>query len=748
MKIRSFLQRVIRQGLTPATTLLLIGVSPGASAQGSATALSQRGTESPTQLQEVIVTAEKRREPLMEVPGTVTVVTGQQLAKRHEVQLKDYLAQVPGVVVQDGGYGQVNIQIHGLPADSSLAPMVGMEVDGIPIGGTFGGDTWLRPDLDPSDMANIQVLYGPQGTLYGDDAMAGLVEFTTIKPQLDHFSGRAEASGSSVAQGGVGSGQRAMVNLPVIDGKLALRVNAFLRHDPGFIDDIQSGVHNVNDDSVKGGRVDLLWQIFDKASLRLNAFAQDENATGDATELVSDSYQPLHGDLTNLGYPGLNSNSGKYRLYTGTFDLDLGWAHFLSLSGYSTTWFYTNLDITRDLAPDFGSPPTDIFPLLQDDQTKKFSQELRLTSPSNQPLEWIAGLYYTRELTEFVQSLVVFDSLTGGVPPDFPTSNLQIPVLAPPSNFREYAGYLTLTYHLSPKFDVGVGGRYTHDHADLPETIYTGLIAGSPAPASTEVDNASTFLATARYHISQSQMAYVRVASGFRPGGSNGVTAGVPPTYAPDKTTDSEVGYKAELLNRRLAIESSLFYIQWTNVQIGIENDLYEEYIVNGNKAKSQGAQLNTQYVIGGGLSASLNMAYTDASLVGTGPPGSGTTPNAQLPFSAKWSGSFSLDERFPVTPRWQGSAQLIYDYFGDRYADFSQVTPGTPIAPRPLVPAYSTVDALAGIADDRYSLNLFVRNLTNKRGFSNAQSLEAGELEVRVVTPRTIGLSVTMNFW
>jgi outer membrane receptor protein involved in Fe transport len=738
---------IIRDRLPTASALLLLGVPSGAIAQNTLSQPTQENASQPTQLQEVIVTAEKRRESLMEVPVTVTVVTGQQLAKRHEVQLKDYLAQVPGVVVQDGGYGQVNIQIHGLPADSGLAPMVGMEVDGIPIGATFGSDTWLRPDLDPSDMENIQVLYGPQGTLYGDDAMAGLVAYTTVKPQLDKFSGRVEAGVSSVAQGGVGSDERAMLNLPIIDGTLAVRVNAFLRHDPGFIDDIQSGVRNVNDDSVKGGRIDLLWQISDKASLRLNAFTQDINAMGDATELVSDSWKPLDGDLTNLGYPGLNSNSGKYRLYTGTFDLDLGWAHFLSLSGYSTTSYYTNLDITRDLAPDFDSPPTDIFPLLQNDETKKFSQELRLTSPSNQPLEWIAGLYYTREQTAFAQSLIAFDSVTGGVPPDLGTSDLQVPVLTPPTNFREYAGYLTLTYHLSQKFDIGVGGRYTHDDADLPETIYTGLIAGSPSPASSEKDNATTFLATARYHISQNEMAYVRVASGFRPGGSNGVTAGVPPTYAPDKTTDSEVGYKAELLDRRLAIESSLFYIQWTNVQVGVLNDLYEEYIVNGNKAKSQGAQLDSEYLIGGGLSAKLDLAYTEASLVDAGPPGSGTAANAPLPLSPKWDGSFSLEEKFPVTPRWQGSAQLIYSYFGDRLSDFSQVTPGTVSSPRLLIPDYSTVDILGGIDDGRYSLNLFVRNLTNKRAFSNAQSLEPGELEVRVITPRTIGLSVTVNF-
>ena len=751
MNVRSNVRLLLRGGSPPAAALLLLGVSATAGAQGAATTASAAAGEGPTQLQEVVVTAEKRRQPLLEAPVSVTVVSGQALAQRHEVKLADYLAQIPGISVQDNGYGQIDFSIRGIGSSPNLAPTVGVEVDGVPIGSSnAAGDAALKPDIDPNDMANIQVLYGPQGTLYGDDAMGGLVEYTTVKPDLERFSGRAEADTEKVSGGGVGSAQRAMVNLPIIDGTLALRITGFLRHDPGFIDDVESGQDNVNDASSKGGRVDLLWQIASNASLRLNALAQDGDANGDATEILNSDYQSVNGDLKSIGRAGFNGFQSKYRFYTATLDIDLGWAHLLSLSGYNTTEYDANLDLTDVFGPIFGTPPFVLYPLAQADRTNKFSQEIRLTSPSNQPLEWIGGLYYTREQTSFAQTLTDIDTTTGQGFAGFPTSVLSAPLVNPPTDFHDYAGYLTLTYHFSPKFDLEGGGRYTTETTDVPYTSATGLIAGSPTPASTEKDDATTFLAAARYHITPDEMAYVRVASGFRPGGSNGVLPGVAPTYGPDKTVNYEVGYKAAYLERRLELETALFYIDWTNIQLGALNEYDEGFTVNGNKAKSQGAQFNGQYLIGYGFSAQLSLTYTDAAMIGAGPPSSGAVAGAALPYANKWSGSFSLEKRFPITPRWQGSAQVIYDYFGDRYGPFNSIVPPAPQQPQVFIPDYSTVDFLAGIDDGRYSVNLFLRNLTNKRGITSLQAEGGGgggNLQGTIITPRTIGVSLTANF-
>ena len=145
----------------------------------------------------------------------------------------------------------------------------------------------------------------------------------------------------------------------------------------------------------------MLWQIASNASLRLNALAQDGNANGDAEEILNPDYQSVNGDLKSIGRGGFNGFQSKYRFYTATLDIDLGWAHLLSLSGYNTTNYVANLDLTNVFGPIFGTPPFVLYPLAQDDRTNKFSQEIRLTSPSNQPLEWIGGLYYTREHTSF-----------------------------------------------------------------------------------------------------------------------------------------------------------------------------------------------------------------------------------------------------------------------------------------------------------------------------------------------------------
>jgi iron complex outermembrane recepter protein len=752
MTVPSAVSSIIRGGCRPGAALLLLGFSAAAAAQGaSADAAAQDQAQAPVQLQEVIVTAEKRRQPLLEAPVSVTVVSGQALERRHEVAMADYLAQIPGVSVQNNGFGQIDFSIRGIGSSPFLAPTVGVEVDGVPIGSSnAAGDAALKPDIDPNDMANIQVLYGPQGTLYGDDAMGGLVEFTTVKPDLHRFAGRVEADGSQVYGGGVGSAQRAMINLPLLDGTLAMRITGFLRHDPGFIDDVESGVKNVNDGSAKGGRVDLLWQIASNASLRLNALAQDSTANGDPEEILNSDYQSVTGDLTGTGRAGFNGFRSKYRFYTGTLDIDLGWAHLLSLSGYNTTDYQANLDLTNVFGPIFGTPPIVLFPLLQADRTEKFSQEIRLTSPSGQRLEWIGGLYYTREATDFAQTLTAFDTATSGPFPGFPTSVLSAPLLNPPTVFHDYAGYLTLTYHFTPKFDLEAGGRYTRETTDIPESSATGLIAGEPTPASSEKDDATTFLASARYHLSGTQMAYFRVASGFRPGGSNGVLPGVPATYGPDKTVNYELGFKGSYLDRRLELEAALFYIDWTNIQLEALNQYSEGFTVNGDKARSQGAQFSGEYLIGDGFSAQLSLTYTDAAMIGAGPPSSGAVAGAPLPYANKWSGSVSLEKRFPITPRWQGTAQVIYDYFGDRYGPFNSVVPPAAVEPQVFIPDYSTVDFLAGISDGRYSVNFFLRNLTDKRGITSLQAEGGGgngNLQATIITPRTIGVSLTANF-
>ncbi len=754
MTVRSAVRFIVRCGCRPGATIVLLSFSALAGAQntsGPGPAADQAGALAPTQLQEVIVTAEKRRQPLLEAPVSVTVVSGQSLERRHEVAMADYLAQIPGVSVQNNGFGQIDFSIRGIGSSPFLAPTVGLEVDGVPIGSSdAAGDAALKPDIDPNDMANIQVLYGPQGTLYGDDAMGGLVEFTTVKPDLHRSSSRVSADVSQVSGGGVGPAQRAMVNLPLSAGTHRMRLTGVVAHDPGFIDDVESGVKNVNDASAKGGRVDLLWQIASNASLRLNALVQNGTANGDATEILNSAYQPITGDLTGTGRAGFNGFRSKYRFYTGTLDVDLGWAHLLSLSGYNTTDYQANLDLTNVFSPIFGTPPFVLFPLLQADRTSKFSHEIRLTSPSDQRFEWIGGLYYTREQTSFAQTLTALDATTGGPFSGFPTSVLSAPLLNPPTTFHDYAGFLTLTYHFTPKFDVEAGGRYTRETTDIPESSATGLIAGAPTPASSEKDTATTFLASGRYHVSPSQMAYVRVASGFRPGGSNGVLPGVPPTYGPDKTVNYEVVYKASFLDRRLELETALFYIDWNNIQLGALNKYSEGFTLNGDRARSQGAQLSSQYLLGHGFSAQISLTYTDAAMRGAGPPSSGAAAGAPLPYANKWSGSFSLEKRFPITPRWQGSAQVIYDYFGDRYGPFNSVTPPAAQQPQVFIPGYSTVDFLAGISDGRYTVNLFLRNLTDERGITSLQAEGGGgngNLQATIITPRTIGLSLTANF-
>ena len=370
----------------------------------------------------------------------------------------------------------------------------------------------------------------------------------------------------------------------------------------------------------------MLWQIASNASLRLNALAQDGNANGDAEEILNSDYQSVNGDLKSIGRGGFNGFQSKYRFYTATLDIDLGWAHLLSLSGYNTTAYVANLDLTNVFGPIFGTPPFVLYPLAQDDRTNKFSQEIRLTSPSNQPLEWIGGLYYTREQTTFAQTLTDIDTTTGQPFAGFPTGVLSAPLVNPPTAFHDYAGYVTLTYHFSPKFDLEAGGRYTSETTDVPyiernrahrrcanaygeqrEGRRDDLPGCGPLP----------LLARPRWPICAWLQASVpAVAMVCCP-------ACRPPTGRTRRSTMSS-DTRGPTSTGSLELETALFYIDWTNIQLTALNEYDEGFTVNGNRARSQGAQFSGQYLLGYGLSAQLSVTYTDAAMIGAGPPSSG----------------------------------------------------------------------------------------------------------------------------
>ena len=425
---------------------------------------SSTSAQNAQQVSEVVVTAQKRSERLLSVAAPVTALSSADLTRSAAVKLDDYAAKVPGLNLISDRTGETQIVLRGVTTGSPVSSTVATYVDDTPYGSStsaaLGG--WLQPDLDPSDIQRVEVLRGPQGTLYGASALGGLIKYVTKQPDLANTAGRIEFDGSSVDHGGQGYGVRGMLNVPLVTDTLAVRVSAYDRRDPGYIDNRQLGLSDVNATEVEGGRVSLLWKPTASLSVNLTAVLQDLKSDGSSDEDVNvtgGSITPVAGSQKQIRYATepLNVN---HRVYSATINDDLGWANLASITSYSTLHQTAIVDETQTFGPivttitgipNFGTSTGSV--LDQD----KWTQELRLSSPTGQRLEWLGGFFFTRETSNRDEPTFNFDTITG-IPP-LPDNALFFANLQ--SRYTEYAAYGDVTYHFTPQFDVQAGLRYS-----------------------------------------------------------------------------------------------------------------------------------------------------------------------------------------------------------------------------------------------------------------------------------------------
>ncbi len=370
------------------------------SAQNSATAAAtdkKKPDAEKDQLGTIIVTANRRSETLQNIPLPVSVLTYHDIQRQQLVDFQDYADAIPGLAAVSSGAGVTGLSIRGIASGSAQpSASVGVYVDDTPFGSSsvFAAGAELTPDIDPADLERIEVLRGPQGTLYGAGALGGVLRFITIPPDTENYSGRLQIGGTSADGGGNGFDAHGMVNLPLVTDTLALRANVYDRTDPGFISDAGQGKTDLNENRVKGGRASLLWTPSGQTSLRITLLAQNLNREGNPTEALDPvTLKPLYGDLQQRG-PALGGDAfdGHYRLYNATFITDFGWAKLVASSSYSTLDAVTNVDVTPLLflgpqanGQPYGTLENSIIP-----QTKS-TQEIRLESPKSDKVEWLGG---------------------------------------------------------------------------------------------------------------------------------------------------------------------------------------------------------------------------------------------------------------------------------------------------------------------------------------------------------------------
>lgn len=710
------------------------------------------GSATPINLGAVVVTANKRSELAQSVPMAVSTVSGGDLRREGANSFVDYATQIPGLNVISSSAGQTQLVLRGITSGSGQAnSSVSTYIDDAPYGSStvYAEGSLLTPDIDPSDIERIEVLRGPQGTLYGANSLGGLVKFVTTPPDATSAYGHASLGYTHVDGGGSGFTERAMVNLPLVANKLALRVNAYDRDDPGYIDNVLTGTSNVNKDKASGGRFQMLWTPTGKVSVRLSALGQNLSSSGLANtgvEVDPATLKPLYGYQKQSRAAGTGLFKIQYRLYDLSVNADLGWATLVSSSSYGSQKVNQDGDVTTAygplLNPVFGLPNGG-YSVSQPITLGKFTQELRLQSPAKQLFEWRVGVFYTRESTSNHQAIHVFDATTGA-PIDLPNlADLSIG----PGLFKEWAGYADVTWHATSQLSVLVGARYTHDNTSYRQ-VGSGLLTGSSDFTTRSSDTPTTYLFNPSFKFSDNLMAYVRVASGFRPGGANvGVPPGLgaPASFAPDKLTSYELGFKSTLLNRSMVFDADVFYINWKQVQLTSTAGGFT-FLSNGGKAKSQGLEADWKYEPIRGLVLSANSSWTDAALTEDTPAGLYGYKGDRLPWVPKWNASASVDYDFPLGDGWSGFVGGSYRYVGSRMTDFLPV-PG----PRISVPAYHGIDLHAGTYIGNWTVRAYVKNVTNARGITALSSETTDPLgspfAASYVPPRTVGVTVSLDF-
>ena len=734
------------------TTAIVLSLSSLSSAAWSQEAADGEAEVSDDRV--IIVTAQKREQLLIDVPQSITAVAGDALERQQATNFQDYLKLVPGLQLNQSTAGQGRLVLRGINT-GGVATTVGVYMDETTFGSSSGlvNGAILSGDFDTFDLERIEVLRGPQGTLYGASSLGGVLKFVTKKPNTEGFEARARGSVETVKGGDVSYMGSAVVNAPLGD-TLAVRATGFYRDFGGFIDSIGTGgsdiEKNINDFRTYGGRISALFEPSDQFSIQVGAYFQNlESDASSSVESDPTTSRTLYGRPTQSQFVP-EFTDVKYRVYNGVINYDFGFASLVSATSYSTL----DQQFRVDLTPQFSGLIALIFNkpnnFLQQQQTrvKRFTQEVRLQSPESDSFEWLVGGYYSNE-----KGLI--DQAFNAVQPNTLTPVSGLPLLGVAtsnSTYREFAGFANATLHLGDRFDLTFGGRYSENKQTAGQ-VSDGALAGGPLtlPTTRSKEDVVTYSVAPKFKLSDHFSIYGRVAKGFRPGGPNVLAPGAPAnlrSYASDSLVSYELGVKAETPDRTFSIDAALYQIDWKDIQVfGVINNFGLNF--NGGKAESKGFEFTATMRPTTGLAFSVNGAYTDAKLKDDTPAQVGGLAGDPLPFTPKYSIGANADYEWAVG---ENSTAFV----GASIRSLSKQTATYNLAFRTAngrqrsLPAYEVVDLRAGVDFGKFSLEAYVKNLTDSDGktsFEAPGNSPLGAAGTGVIRPRTLGLTLTAGF-
>ena len=719
-------------------------------------------------LEEIIVTARKRSQVLQKVPISITALTGGDLEHAGIQNVSDLALSVPGLAVTSTGPGQTEVIVRGMPGRSGNSPTIGYYLDEVPISATTRNLDVMMFDLD-----RVEVLRGPQGTLYGAGSMGGTVKYIGKRPNLTQFEGRAETTLSHIdGSSGLSRKANVVLNIPLQDEKLGLRLLASHQSDKGFIDryaidpfdlaGIDSTVPvkpDANSMTQNGFRAIL--EYAPNENLTITPSVMHQKLEVDAPYLID--VPPGSIDDEEFIQTRLTREDREDKVTIA--NLTVNWERDLLGVTSSTSYFKRETpgieDYTKIATALLGLPINVPWEQLDDNSTETFIQELRLVG-SKGSIDYLVGLYYSDQKSHLpdvnpfsAEALAVYGE--GGQIFGFDTSYESDPRF----KLTEKAIFAEATYNVTSALAVTVGLRAFEFESSFTATE-VGLFTGSNEPVYQEgeyKDDDITPKVNVSYQMNDDMMLFATVAEGFRSGRASsppppscgdsladlGLTE-APAGVGSDSVWSYELGAKTRMMDQRMKLNGAVYFLDWTDIQQSVSLSCGWTLAVNNGDAEVKGAELEWSFAATEALSLSAMVGYTDAELTALAPRGLGYV-GAPLLNVPEWSYSVTADYLLSLTNDWDGFVRVSYSFVDDVMRTYDPASSFNNVSPN------KRLDLRIGAyQEDRWEITLFAHNLLNDVSesglFGSNTTVDLPDTRaVAVNQPRTVGLTFNYNF-
>ena len=749
------------------------------------TAIAQQSRSDTGQLEQIVVTAEKRETTVETTPISLTAVSGADILNRGITDLASLMQSVPGVSIRTSGPGMTEFEMRGVASNGGNSPTVGFYFDETPLtapAATNEGKIVISPDL--YDLNRVEVLRGPQGTLYGSGSMGGTIRVIPNAPNPDAFESSVEAKFADTDHGGFDHAENGMINLPFGNGLAALRIVGSYSFDAGWIDrvviapgefplptntvrgnvlaaPIATEYHDANDVERTVVRISAVFKPIDGLTITPSYLYQKLRAGGlpyiDSVPGTDAHYQPFDIAENYRDEFHLTALSVKYR--TDIFEISSATAYWTRhepiIQDASESW-------TTGLGPAYvsgygpGNGGIGAAYADEDNQSHQTTEELRIASVGDTRLKWLAGYFYS----DFQSGWdIIFPSQTGAEV--FGSNNLFS--YYSPFKILQQSEFGELTYNITEPFAVTVGARRYHYDAPVGLNQY-GALTSTVKTNTSENAQGVTPKVSLSYQFDKDLLVYATAAKGFRPGGGTGPvpTSGPltceaqlmveygskgfvngPISFTSDSVWSYELGEKWRSSDNRFSLNASGYFESWVGVQqVNALSSCGYVYTANVGDAHVYGGEIEARAIVVRDLEASASVTYAHAALVSSTLINAGFDPGTAIQQVPKWSASASLAYHHDLTDSLALTARAESNYVGSRTDEtFATNT----------LPSYDLTNIRGGFQGERWSAVLFMNNVADKRALLNNITQAAVNLptfnRVAVSQPRTTGIDLNYKF-